>query len=144
MSADENRPDVVCIGVKPAEPPCVGVFYWTFKRLFTDMLPLAQATSDGIAISHGEHLILWKKVDAVARLSVANSYSALPRGRVVYHLGTSRFSLYADRCIPQDWLKEAARQFRLPDGGYDVRRDPHYRCGRCLRNFVSDDAGNTD
>jgi hypothetical protein len=139
MSDANDRPDPVRIGFEASSQTCVGVFYWSFKRPYIDKVPLNKSTGDGAGVSHGDHPALWKIVDAATRKLVGDSYSALPRGRVVFHPISGRFSLFADRCVPPDWIKEIARQFGLPEGCYDLRRDPHYRCQRCLRDFVSDD-----
>lgn len=122
----------------------VGVFYWTPERLYSDMIPLAEADAGSISIEHGGHPSLWKTIDATTRLNVGDSYSAIPRGRVVYHRASSRYWLYADHCIPAHAVKSIARHFELPEDGYDLRRDPHYKCRHCQKNFVSDDVGLND
>jgi hypothetical protein len=54
--------------------------------------------------------------------------TSIPRGRIVYHIKTRHFILYADRRLQQeDTIASIADKFGLVPGSFIVRSDAHYR-----------------
>jgi len=93
----------------------------------------------GDALTHpGGHYDFWEAMMArgvawlrARNLSVAllrTEYEDWPRGRVVFHWDKLRFSLLADRRLhTASRLSMIQKEFRLPDGQFDVKSDGHYR-----------------
>jgi hypothetical protein len=62
------------------------------------------------------------------RTIAEHEYETFPRGRIVYHVKTRRFILYADRRLQQqDTMASIADKFGLATGSFVVRSDAHYR-----------------
>jgi hypothetical protein len=122
--------------------PNVGIFWriqtsTTTPVLLVDFVPVESGEPYGDFLTHGGHYEFWSKT---AKLSVPelrkrgipkavkwSEYEEWPRGRVVFHVPTKRFILYADRKL------QAARtvalvleRFGLPKNRVDVRSDAHY------------------
>src|SRR4051812_37009936 len=96
--------------------PCVGIFWSVFEAsqplmLLADLVPLGEAEPYGDFLTHGGHHEHWA---ALARLGadglrrrglptapIWSEYEEWPRGRVVHHVPTGRFTIYADRQLRQ-------------------------------------------
>lgn len=56
-----------------------------------------------------------------------SEYEEWPRGRVVFHRPTGRFTLYADRTLQTPAvIEDITRRFSLPADLTDVHSDAHY------------------
>lgn len=125
-----------------ASTPQVGIF-WRIQTsmiapmLVIDSVPVEQAEPYGDFLTHGGHYEFWS---AVSRLAISelrkrhlpdvvkwSEYEEWPRGRVVFHVPTDRFILYADRKLQSSGVIERiVLRFLLPLDRMDVRDDPHY------------------
>jgi hypothetical protein len=66
--------------------------------------------------------------NAIPQTVTYHEYEDFPRGRIVYHVKTGRFTIYADRRLQHpDVLNDIAHLFAISSGTYDVRSDAHYR-----------------
>lgn len=100
-------------------------------------MPVSAAEPYGDFLTHGGHYEFWS---ALAGLNAAelrrqgwpdvarwSEYEEWPRGRVVLHVPTGRFVLYADRKLQTTVMTERLLQrFSLPEDRTDIRGDPHY------------------
>src|SRR4051812_44130878 len=93
--------------------PCVGIVWGVADddnplRLVTDLTPLTEAEPYGECLTHpGGHYDVWERWRRLGPAALArrglpaliawHEYEHFPRGRVVYDVGTRRFTLYADR-----------------------------------------------
>jgi hypothetical protein len=124
------------------ETPEIGIF-WHIQApggdatLLVDCVPMAKAETYGDFLTHGAHYEYWAKlaamdVRAVRDQSIPNvvrwtEYEEWPRGRVVYHQPTGRFTLYADRKLQtRAIIADILHRFSLPADRTDVRSDTHY------------------
>jgi hypothetical protein len=122
--------------------PHVGIFWCietsgTGPMLLVDSVPVEQAETYGDFQDHGGHYKFWT---AMARLSAPelrkrnlpdvakwSEYEEWPRGRVVYHVPSCRFILYADRKLrTTTMVKRIVERFALPADRVDMRKDEHY------------------
>lgn len=113
-------------------------------HLVTDCTPLAEAEPYGDCLTHPRgHCEVWEDWRRLGPaelkrrgLPVAiawHEYEEFPRGRVVFHTGSFRFTLYADPKLRRaSVLGGILRVFGLDPARCDVRSDPHYRtpCAR--------------
>ena len=132
-----------------ADAPCVGIV-WGVRDgagplvLVLDRTPLAAAEPYGDFLTHprGHHEVWegWRRLGpaGLARRGLPvpiawHEYEYFPRGRVVFDVGTGRFTLRADcRLRAPDVLPRVLRAFGLDPACCDVRSDPHYRPARDL------------
>ena len=129
------------------ETPCVGIF-WGVRdglaalHIVTDTTPLAEAESYGDFLTHaGGHHEVWEAWRRLGPVSLAarglpraiawHEYEHFPRGRVVYHCPTARFTVYADRALQADTvMTRILDALRLERAQCDIKSDAHYRSGR--------------
>jgi len=135
-----------------AEPPTgldaahVGIF-WGVRdgpavlRIVTDTTPLAGAESYGDFLTHpGGHYEVWEAwrrlgpaglaACGLPRAIVWHEYEYFPRGRVVYHSPTARFTVYADQALQADAvMARILGAFNLERARCDIKSDAHYRSG---------------
>jgi hypothetical protein len=124
------------------DPAQVGIF-WRVQTsgaaptLLVDCVPVQKGEPYGDFLCYGGHYEFWtdmagmtpsqlrqRHLPDVARWS---EYEEWPRGRVVLHVPTSRFILYADRKLQgSTTIARIVERFSLPQGGFDVRGDAHY------------------
>ena len=124
--------------------PLLGIF-WGVKegseplRLVTDTTPLADGESYGDFLTHaGGHFAVWEAwrrlgPNGLAKRDLPKSivwheYEDFPRGRVVYHCRTKRFTVYADPALQSNAVVALLIQaFRLPRSECDIKSDAHYQ-----------------
>jgi hypothetical protein len=67
-------------------------------------------------------------VQSIFKEIAGREYEDFPRGRIVYHIKTGRFILYADRRLQQEHtIANIADKFGLASCTFVVRSDAHYR-----------------
>lgn len=107
------------------------------QPLLADCVPMARAETHGDVLTHGAHYEYWTKPAAMNVRALRdqgvpdvvrwNEYEEWPRGRVVYHQPTGRFTLYADRKLQaRAIIADILHRFSLPADRTDVRSDAHY------------------
>ena len=129
-----------------ADTPHVGIF-WGVRdgpgafHIVTDTTPLAGAESYGNFLTHpGGHYEVWEAWRRLGPAGLAarglpraiawHEYEHFPRGRVVYHCPTARFTVYADRAFQSDAvMARILDAFRLERAQCDIKSDAHYRSG---------------
>ena len=136
-------------GQSAADAPCVGIVWGLHDgagplALALDRTPLAEAEAYGDFLTHprGHHEVweAWRRLGpaGLARRGLPvpiawHEYEYFPRGRVVFDVGTGRFTLRADpRLRAPDVLPRVLRAFGLDPARCDSRSDPHYRPVRDL------------
>ena len=124
----------------------VGIFWGVrdgtaILRLVTDTTPLVDAESYGDFLTHpGGHYEVWEAWRRLGPAGLAarglpraiawHEYEYFPRGRVVHHSPTARFTVYADRALQADsTMTRILTLFRLERAQCDIKSDAHYRSG---------------
>lgn len=122
----------------------VGIFWgipepddsWT---ILIDATSLAGAEPYGEFLTHPRgHYEVWSRWQrrrvvpllgpSISEAIADREYEDFPRGRIVYHVQTRRFILYADRRLQQEHtIANIANKFGLAPGTFVVRSDAHYR-----------------
>ena len=128
------------------EAPHVGIF-WGVRdgpaalRIVTDLTLLADAESYGDFLTHPSgHYEVWEAWRRLGPAGLASrklpptiawhEYEHFPRGRVVYHCPTARFTVYADRALQGNAvMTRILDAFQLRRAQCDFRSDAHYRSG---------------
>ncbi len=120
----------------------VGIF-WRVQSagakpaLLVDCVPVIEAERYGDFQTHGGHYEFWCMLASLSVLQIRrqdlpdvakwSEYEEWPRGRVVFHLPTKRFVLYADRKLQTPAMVDCIRQrFSLLPELTDIRSDNHY------------------
>ncbi len=131
-----------CVDLIPLSgAPQIGIFWRITPNgaspfLLADSVDLADGETYGNFLNHGAHSDYWDRLaamtteDSAAIPDVARwtEYEDWPRGRVVYHLETERFVLYADtKLLIQHIVDEIMVRFSLPPDRTDIRTDDHYQ-----------------
>jgi hypothetical protein len=122
--------------------PEIGIFWrvQTAKAtpvLLADSVPLDQAERYGDFLTHGGHYEFWSSMAELAASELRrrnlpdvakwSEYEEWPRGRVVFHVLTNRFTIYADRKLQgAKIIEQIVNRFMLPTDRVDVQGDPHY------------------
>lgn len=140
-----SAPAPVRLATPPAEVPSVGIFWLVADAgassaiLVTDRTTLAAAEPYGEFLTHPRgHYEVWVAWRALGPAGLQprglppaiawHEYEHFPRGRIVHHLPSRSFILYADRRLHSapviDSITEA---FALAPNNFVVRGDPHYR-----------------
>jgi hypothetical protein len=120
----------------------VGIFWVMSKkgeqlRLLTDLVPVDHAEVYGDFRTHGGHYEFWKMLAGLGARELRHrdlpqeptwaEYEDYPRGRVVFHIPSGKFTIYADRKL---WkpatIASIAEKFGVQSGAYFVRGDSHY------------------
>lgn len=128
--------------------PSIGIFWLVQDRgapptLLVDSCPLAQGEPYGDFLTYGGHYEHWEQLAALGAaklrqlglptVSTWSEYEEWPRGRVVHHVPSRRFIVYADRKLQQpDAVRLILDHFDLPEDGYDLRSDRHYVSTRAV------------
>lgn len=124
--------------------PHVGIFWFVPDQsgnavLLTDRTPLPEAEPYGDCLTHARgHYEHWSELaradSSKRRLPTAPArfeYEEFPRGRVVYRVPDSRFTIFADRKLfARPFIDRIIAAFGLPADACDVRPDAHYRSSR--------------
>ena len=124
------------------ETPQIGIFWHVQASdgdtiLLVDCVPMAKAETYGEFLTHGTHYEHWSQLAAMGERALRDQgipavvrcteYEEWPRGRVVFHRPSGRFTLYADRKLQTPAIVEdILRRFSLPADRTDVRSDAHY------------------
>jgi hypothetical protein len=141
---DEPRrpePPRDAVGDSVSEPE-VGIVFMLRDSVYCAGKPISQvavyACCKDFATSHVE---FWQQLLRRGRVPAHVEYDEVPRGRVVFHTNTERFSLLLDPCIQQrcEIVTTIMRDLHLPIDRCDVKGDAHYRCPDCQRMEVVDD-----
>jgi hypothetical protein len=120
--------------------PKVGIFWLDGKRLIIDGTTLAKADIYGGYRNVAEyrnfptsHLEYWAELQRDGIVPREMEYDERPRGRVIYHTKTQRFTLMADRCILRNkrLVSKIIVKLSLPKNT-KVIMDSRYRCPRCI------------
>ena len=117
------------------EEPHVGIFWVVESRLVIDSTPLSQAEPYGDHLTHARgHVEVWEHYQRAGVVPIDMEYEESPRGRVIYHTKTRRFTFLADPCILKDEgvVRKIMAGMNLPSKNTDKRTDSHYRCSDCL------------
>lgn len=132
--------------IGPTNTPLLGIFWGVRDRtaslhLVTDTTPLARGESYGEFLTYANgHFDVWEAWRRLGPAGLAkrglpqaiawHEYEHFPRGRVVYHRPTERFTVYADRALQTDaMMARILEAFGLPPSRCEVKSDPHYRSG---------------
>ena len=127
-------------------PPLLGIFWGVREgsasfHLATDTTPLDEGERYGDFLTHsgGRYEVweAWRRLGApslaarsLLRAIAWHEYEHFPRGRVVYHCPTARFTLYADRALQANAvMNRILDAFRLERAQCDIQSDAHYRSG---------------
>jgi hypothetical protein len=126
----------------PIVTPKLGIFWRVHvpeaaPMLLVDSVPVTGAESYGDFRTHGGHYEFWSKLAAMSVSELLQSgfpdvvkwseYEEWPRGRVVFHVLSNRFVIYADRKLRNPKIvQQIMQRFSLPSDRTDVRGDSHY------------------
>lgn len=127
-----------------SDEACVGIFWFVpgddqQSKLVTDMTVLAVAEPYGDCMTHPRgHYEVWEEWrqlrDAhrskleIPKSTSAAEYEEYPRGRVVYHLPTDTFWIYADARIQnRSRINAITMVFGLLNRNCVVKSDTHYQ-----------------
>lgn len=128
--------------------PCVGIFYLLPDgTLALDSTPLDQAEDRGgdFLVHSRDHQTFWEQQLIRTHPELCfHSYDYCPRGRIIYRVKEAEFILYKDKCIGPKSAEEILQSLDLPRNKTRILSDPHYKCGRCNRHYVSDAIGLND
>ncbi|WP_120010205.1 hypothetical protein [Teichococcus vastitatis] len=105
--------------------------------LLVDLVPVARGEAYGEFLTHGGHYEHWTRLAAMGpsalrrmklpMVPIWSEYEEWPRGRVIYHVPTERFVVYADSQLQKaPWPEMIAQRFGLQSGAFDLRGDAHY------------------
>jgi hypothetical protein len=122
--------------------PNVGIFWRiqtsaTAPVLLVDFVPVENAEPYGDFLIHGGHYEFWSRASKLNVPELRNrglpeavkwsEYEEWPRGRVVFHVPTKHFILYADRKLQSArTISLIVERFGLPKNRVNVRGDAHY------------------
>lgn len=125
--------------------PLLGIFWGVRNgghiQLVTDTTPLAEGERYGGFLTHsGGHFDVWEAWRKLGPAGLAKrglpaviasyEYEDFPRGRVVYHTLTRRFTVYADRRLQsRAMVASILDAFRVLPQQCSIRSDEHYRSG---------------
>jgi hypothetical protein len=108
-------------------------------RILTDKTSLAEAEPYGDFLTHPRgHYDVWSEwqtlnateqaKQAIPQTVAYHEYEDFPRGRIVYHVRTRQYIVYADRRLQRpDVLTDIVSLFDISSGRFVVRSDAHYR-----------------
>ena len=116
------------------EEPRVGIFWLIDGKPLIDSTPLSQAEPYGDHLTHPRgHAEVWEQYQRVGTAPSDMEYEESPRGRVIYHTKTRRFTFLADPCILKDksMVSTIMSAMNLPNKSTDKGTDAHYRCSAC-------------
>ena len=114
--------------------PRVGIFWLIDGKPLIDSTPLNQAEPYGDHLTHARgHAEVWGQYQRNGAAPLEMEYEEAPRGRVIYHTKTRRFTFLADRCILKDrnMVGNIMEELHLPGKNTDKGTDDHYRCSAC-------------
>ena len=121
--------------------PHVGIFWLIDGNPLIDSTALSQAEPYGDHLIHPRgHAEVWGQYQRAGVVPIDMEYEESPRGRVIYHTKTRRFTFLADPCILNDKriVHRIMSNMSLPrNTGTDT--DNHYRCSACLRHNSSNE-----
>jgi hypothetical protein len=121
--------------LRPMSEPYVGIFWVVRGKLVMDSTPLSDGEPYGDNLTHlRSHIDVWEQWRLGGKVPGELEYEDSPRGRVIFHIKTRRFTLLADRCIlkDKDMVKKIMSAMNLPSKTTDKGTDEHYQCSACL------------
>ena len=107
--------------------------------ILIDKSSLADAEPYGDFLTHPRgHYDVWSNWQTLNAAALAkddipqavthHEYEEFPRGRIVYHVKTRHFIIYADRRLQRtEVLSDITNLFAIAPGTFVVRSDAHYR-----------------
>jgi len=126
----------------------VGIFWLIVERDLPPVLLVDRCLANdgeiyGDFLTFGGHYDYWEHLSTLGAAKLRrcglptapawSEYEEWPRGRVVHHIPTRRFIVYADRKLQQPPIvRLILEQFQLPEDGYDLRSDRHYVSTRAI------------
>lgn len=127
--------------------PHVGIFWFVPDQsgnavLLADRTPLPHAEPYGDCLTHAKgHYEFWSELARLGEAGLSRrgmptapariEYEEFPRGRVVYRVPDSRFTIFADRKLfARAFIDRIIAAFDLPTAASDVQADAHYRSTR--------------
>ncbi len=116
-----------------AKVPRVGLFFVVGGKPWVHGVPWTEVLSHAgfrtCALGHPDY---WRRLLEANAVPRGLEYEDAPRGRVNYHDGSGRFTLFADRCIIKSkrLVTRIMRKLCLPKDT-NVDTDSHYCCARC-------------
>ncbi|MEZ4600146.1 MAG: hypothetical protein R2940_10215 [Syntrophotaleaceae bacterium] len=117
----------------------VGMFWCVGETVVAEAVPLSEAEPYGDALQYGGHYDFWlhlKPQTDAERLLKGHAYDYYPRGRVVYFLTKRQFRLYMDGCLTAGNRQAIIEYFGLAGVPIELKRDEHYQCARCNRDYL--------
>src|ERR1700722_18854283 len=110
--------------------PQIGIF-WSIQTsgtapiLLVDCVPISEAEPYGDFLTHGGHYEFWSKHATMGvselrqrgfpEVAKWSEYEEWPRGRVVFHVPSDRFVIYADRKLRNPTMvQQIIQRFSLP------------------------------
>ena len=114
--------------------PRVGIFWMVNSKPLIDSTPLSEAEPYGDHLTHARgHAEVWGQYQRVGVVPIDMEYEESPRGRVIYHTKTRRFTFLADPCIlnHEGIVHQIMSNMSLPRNT-ETDTDNHYRCSACL------------
>lgn len=117
---------------KKCEKPSVGIWWFYFEEvIFSDAVKVEGGTHYGDCITGiSDHAVFWEKLEAAGELKklpplLRLEYFYIPRGRVVFHNDTGRFTILHGG-LNKSELKKIRQFFCLPKELTDYDTDLHY------------------
>lgn len=115
--------------------PKVGIF-WIYRHavVFKHSVPLSEGLHYGDAVTGiKDHADYWEELRVSGEFErlrlpeeLCEEYFSIPRGRVVYHSETQKFSVYHGNNISKSDLKLVQKEFNLPPAKTVFEEDLHY------------------
>jgi hypothetical protein len=124
-----------------ATEPRVGIFWLVDGKTLIDSTSLSEAAPYGDHLTHPRgHIDVWEQWRLSGLVSQEMEYEEPPRGRVIYHTKTRRFTFLADRCILRDKnvVRRIMLELKLPRNT-ETDTDSHYRCLACGLTKANED-----
>jgi hypothetical protein len=121
--------------------PRVGIFWLVDGKPLIDSTSLSEAEPYGDHLTHPRgHAEMWGQYQRGGLVSQEMEYEEPPRGRVIYHTKTRRFTFLADRCILRDKnvVRGIMSELKLPRNT-ETDTDNHYRCPACGSTKANED-----
>ena len=126
--------------------PQIGIF-WRIQTaraaptLLVDCVPISEGEPYGDFLTHGGHYEFWSMLAAMSSPVLRqrgfpdvvkwSEYEEWPRGRVVFHVPSNRFVIYANRKLRNPpMVQEIMQRISLPSDRTDLRGDSHYVSAR--------------
>lgn len=117
---------------KECEKPSVGIWWYYFEEvIFSDWVEVEKGLPYGDCITGiSDHADFWDKLEAAGKIEILppllrSEYFFIPRGRIVFHKDTGRFTILHGG-LKKSELKKIRQFFCLPKELTDYDTDLHY------------------